>query len=385
MIAGFVWPMTMQVLQPPLRLLASSMLSLADTLAGYSPQLSGVSAQSLAGVCGAILVLLFGVRWAYFEVAPEWFSRGRRNIKIAAALVGVGAVAPFLIAVPRQASDALRITFLSVGRGSASVVEFPDGTVWLVDCGTSGSYDVGATTIVPFLIHHNETAIDRVIISHPNLDHYSGLPSVLDRLRVGPVTINPWFESFAPKGGPADALLRELKRRRHPLETHSEFHVQLAGVAVETLWPLRGDHPDSAPDSANNASTVLRFRFHGQTILFCGDIEASAMDELLRRGGLEADVLVLPHHGSVESNTDEFIAAVRPRVCVRSTHQRSGESSERFRQAIGEIPLFNTADDGAVTVRLSESSIEMVGHHPKSRAPLLIARQESVADSSIQP
>ena len=105
----------------------------------------------------------------------------------------------------------------------------------------------------------------------------------------------------------------------------------------------------------------MRLTYAGGSILFCGDIEESAIAKLLELGGLAADVLVLPHHGSVQSNTAAFIAAVDPKVCIRSSnrHHESGGGANRLLEAAGERPVFNTADDGAITVIMDQQGVRV--------------------------
>ena len=63
---------------------------------------------------------------------------------------------------------------------------------------------------------------------------------------------------------------------------------------------------------------------HG-TVLLSGDIEARSEQEQLQRApqGLRADVLVVPHHSSRTSSTEEFVAAVAPRWAVFPTGYRN--------------------------------------------------------------
>jgi competence protein ComEC len=99
--------------------------------------------------------------------------------------------------------------------------------------------------------------------------------------------------------------------------------------------------------------------FAGRSILFTGDIEKRAQQALLDRGGLHADVLILPHHGSVEPTTQSFIRAVSPGVVVRSTHERTADTVNGLQTRIGSATLLSTADLGAIQVILTRDGIEI--------------------------
>ncbi|NOT02664.1 MAG: DUF4131 domain-containing protein [Phycisphaerales bacterium] len=274
-------------------------------------------------------------------------------------------------------SPELRVTLLDVGRGTAAVIQFPNDTVWLYDCGTGRSQDVAERVILPFCRHAGITRIDRIVISHPNLDHYGGLFTLLDNIECGPVVLNQHFRRFANPGGPADALLAELGRRRHPTVilpsapagwcensfSHPSSQESLPAPAdaprVELLWPP-ADLP--AGTDVNDSSTVLLLSYGLRSVLLCGDIEHHAISALLGNDRLRADALVMPHHGSYQSNTAEFLASVDPRVCVQSSDRPTARLSRRYRDALGDRPLFNTADSGAVRVVITPSALTVAGH-----------------------
>lgn len=262
-------------------------------------------------------------------------------------------------------SDRLVITFLSVGRASAVVLELPDGGAVLCDAGSMDPYDVGRGTVVPFLRHRGITRIDRVYISHPNLDHFSGLLSVIDEVPTGPVFVNRCFDSRSPPRSPARHLLEELAKRNHPIERLGGpvRRWEMAGVLFEYFSP-----PDDLSDavSTNDTSTVMRLSYAGHSILLTGDIEERTQRALIEWGGVKADVLVLPHHGAVRAATRSFIHSVSPRILIRSSGERMTETQGDLQDIIGGIPLYNTGDLGAIEVVIDRAGVRV---SPRADAP----------------
>jgi competence protein ComEC len=89
--------------------------------------------------------------------------------------------------------------------------------------------------------------------------------------------------------------------------------------------------------------------------LLTGDIEARSETELVRERPqeLRADVLVVPHHGSLTSSTPPFVAAVAPEIAVFTPGYRNRFGHPRpavvARYASAGVRIFRTDHDGALT------------------------------------
>lgn len=241
------------------------------------------------------------------------------------------------------------VTVLSVGAGSATVIELPNGGTVLYDAGSTSPSDVGRNVVVPFLRHRGIGRIDRVYLSHPNLDHFSGLPTIVSEIPTGPIIVNRYFEKRSGPRSPSRHLLKLLGKSNHTVRTidPSGGSWTLSGVTFEYLSPA-ADFPKEV--TTNDTSTVLRLTYGGHSILLTGDIEEQALRALINHGNLHADVLLLPHHGGVEASTPAFIRAVDPIAVIRSSAEPMRETLNGLPNAVGSIPLYNTADVGAIQI-----------------------------------
>ncbi len=101
---------------------------------------------------------------------------------------------------------------------------------------------------------------------------------------------------------------------------------------------------------------MLRVHAGPRTVLFTGDIESSAMRELLAADAagtihLASDVLIAPHHGSLVPESAAFYAAVNPQVVIVSTADERPKLAALVDIALGaDARLLSTARSGAVTV-----------------------------------
>jgi competence protein ComEC len=220
------------------------------------------------------------------------------------ALAGLGWVAVGLTAtLLRPAADELRVAFLAVGHGGCTVIETPDGRTLLYDAGALAGPDVTRRVIAPYLWHRGVRRIDDVLLSHADLDHFNGLPALLDRFRVGRITLKP---TFADKSTPGvHEALAAIERAGVGTRVVAAGDVLTAGdVTFEVLRP-----PPTGPSGPENVrSLVLLVRHAGHTILLTGDLEGAGLERVLALPSPPVDVLtsrVLLH----DSSTFATIAA----------------------------------------------------------------------------
>lgn len=242
---------------------------------------------------------------------------------VAAAALGLGA----LEHATRQRAAAhaqLTASVLDVGQGDSTLIDFPDGSLWLIDGGgfVGSPVDPGKSVILPALAARRRSRIDVMVLSHPHPDHFTGLESVLRAAEVGEF----WDtgQGLAQGAGPVYARIRALLRERGvPVRGPAELcgEQQRGGVTVQVLSPCPTFRPELG---ANDNSLVIRLVWGRRAYLFTGDAEHTAEAALLSRGvALSADFLKVGHHGSRTSSTPEFLDAVAPRVATLSTGVRN--------------------------------------------------------------
>jgi competence protein ComEC len=132
-----------------------------------------------------------------------------------------------------------------------------------------------------------------LVASHDDLDHSGGAESVarlvaVNRLVASGVALDPV--------GPVERCRRGERW-------------EWDGVTFEWL------HPGPEPlEKDNDNSCVLRVSAGPHSVLLTGDVERLAEADLLAQGKLaNADILLVPHHGSRTSSTPAFVTATRPR------------------------------------------------------------------------
>lgn len=94
----------------------------------------------------------------------------RRKIQIIAIICLIILIFSILQILPQN----LKISFLDVGQGDATLITTPMHKTILIDGGGSRDterYDVGKQVLIPYLLNHHIKKIDMMMISHFDADH----------------------------------------------------------------------------------------------------------------------------------------------------------------------------------------------------------------------
>lgn len=254
-------------------------------------------------------------------------------------------------------TDDMRVTFLDVGQGDSSVIELPDGKVMLID-GGSDVNDSGRRVIAPYLWSKGIRDIDIVVLTHAHPDHYGGLIYILDNFNIKRIWLNGRFvkgsETFFDKLTKKSMTTRIVKRG-------DSFKGD--GYQITILHPydiFSADSQRGAFSNENDDSIVLKIERNDFSVLFTGDIEMEAEDDLIHLGSwLRSRIIKVPHHGGRTSSSEDFIRLVNPEIAIISVGKYNiynhphPETLDRYLSR--GIRIYRTDDDGAVTIILNDN------------------------------
>jgi competence protein ComEC len=270
---------------------------------------------------------------------------------------GLALMAPaFSLAPPAPAPGEAWITALDVGQGLAVVVRTAGRTL-LYDAGPAygAEADSGGRIVMPMLRGAGIDRLELMVVSHEDVDHLGGALTVLETLQVQSLA-----SSLAP-GHALNALVPDA------LRCAAGRRWEWDGVRFEFL------HPPIGWEAArrNNQSCVLRLEAGGAAMLLTGDIERAAETALVE-AGVKADVLLVPHHGSRTSSSEQFIAAVAPRWAIvpAGYRNRFGHPAHEVlaRYEGAGVRVLRTDLDGAISIVLNADFIQVGGQralHPR--------------------
>ena len=253
----------------------------------------------------------------------------------------------------------LEINFVDVGQGDCTFIVTPRNKTILIDGGGSSSneFDVGKSTLFPYILDKGYTKIDYIFISHFDQDHVGGILTILQKIKVKKVIISKQEENsenyqkfleIIKEKGVSVAIVKMGDRVK--IEN---------GIYFDILWPTSEQIQEN---KLNNNSLVMKMYYHNFSILFTGDIEKEAEKKILEtykseKNKLVSNVLKVAHHGSKTSTIKEFLDTVNPQIALIGVgknnmfHHPSEEIIDKLKE-YGAI-IYRTDERGEITIRVN--------------------------------
>ena len=146
---------------------------------------------------------------------------------------------------------------------------------------------------------------------------YGGLLTIMEEFKVKTAIIS--------KQGETSKNYEDFKRivnnkKLKILIVNKGDRINLEGnLYFDVLWP--NNSKIISENVLNNNSIVCKLQYNNFSMLFTGDIEEVAENQILedykeKRTILNSTILKVGHHGSKSSSTQEFLDAVKPIIAL---------------------------------------------------------------------
>lgn len=279
-------------------------------------------------------------------------SKGRRQLLFGSAVVALLSLLP-LSAGPVRAGSAspengkpLQIYFVDVEGGQATLFVTPEGKSLLVDTGWPDNNGRDADRIMAAAKLAGIKQIDFVLLTHYHMDHAGGITQLAAEIPIRTVidhgenrepnndaTVQMWesYQKLVAK----EKLTRVIAKPGEtlPIEGLETRVISSDGELIEK--PLNGGGKNEAcdpsekrpPDQTENARSLgVLFTFGKLRILDLGDLtsdkEAQLVCPVNKLG--QVDIYIVSHHGSVSSNSREFLNSIAPRLAIMDNGAAKG-------------------------------------------------------------
>lgn len=255
---------------------------------------------------------------AIFRLYAIKAKKQRKNILVIAILFTI-----LVNSIIYVTDKNIKIYFVDVGQGDCTLIQTSGRKNVLIDGGGSefGSFDVGKSTLLPYLLDRGITKIDYMMISHFDSDHIGGLFYIMENLRVDNIIISKQGESSENLKKFIEILqsnIRGSKNKTNIILVKKGDNIKIDNSSYfEILFPEEELINDNI---LNNNSIVAKFVSNNFKMLFTGDIEEIAENRLCElyksTNKLQADIIKVAHHGSKTSSTLNFLELVKPKIAL---------------------------------------------------------------------
>lgn len=293
--------------------------------------LAGVNVQMAYSHVGLAISAMLGL-------GVYWFLPLRPLVPVMLTLI-MAACYPMR---PQICDQEFQAKILDVGQGLAVLIQTQQHTL-LYDTGGQNYHgsDMGNMVILPYFQQIGLRHLDKIVISHPDLDHRGGLLSLQQAFPQAELIVdNPQFyhQGYACHRYP-DWIWEGVRFHFFPLNTQAA--------------------------TTNNRSCILQISNASGQLLLVGDIEKSAEKTLVSLYGhhLHSSVLVVPHHGSKTSSSLEFLHYTAPQYAIFSYgfdnryHFPHAQILQRYKNL--HIRTFATAEQGLIHVWFKRRRLEI--------------------------
>lgn len=243
-------------------------------------------------------------------------------------------------------AESLQVASLDVGQG-ASTVLYSQGHAVLVDCGSSNSYIGAGDVAADYLLSAGIRRLDAVVLTHYHADHANGLPTLL--ARIGAEAI--YLPDIAEEEGEKSEVLALAARYDIPVRYVTEETQAPLGGAALTIYPPLGEK------TANELGLTILCTAGEFDALITGDMDSKTERLLIAAYVLpDIEVLLVGHHGSRYSTSEELLEAVTPEVGIVSVGDNSyGHPTDEalMRLTDEDIAVYRTDLQGTIRIRVN--------------------------------
>jgi competence protein ComEC len=241
----------------------------------------------------------------------------------------------------------IRIHWVDVEGGGATLIVTPSEEVILVDTGFPGARDT--ERIASVLEELGATAIDYLIVTHYHGDHVGNVAALAERFEVRSfVDHGTSVEAGADRDYLAAAGMNRLTVRAGDTLPLNELSLTFVSSNGEVLASaLEGGGPNPAcvgapvrakvPSDENGRSVGFVLRRGNFTFLDLGDLLWGNEHELVcpdNRLG-QIDLFQISHHGLDSSNSPQLVHGIQPVVAVLNNGPRKGGTAAAFEVVSG--------------------------------------------------
>lgn len=331
--------------------------------------------RKIAEVCANIpFAQIYVPRYAVIFVIVIYvliFCRKLKCRKYVYSFLTIGVSILLIVHFTDVYQDRMKINFIDVGQGDSCLIRYK-GTNIMIDSGGSlskneegKSYDIGENVLNNYLLNRGITRLDYIMASHFDEDHSQGFIFLLKNMKVKNVIISEQYKTSS-----IYEQFKQICKKQNIriIYVKSGDEIRIKDLAFKILHPQSKENQIS-DNPLNNNAIVCMVKYKKRKILFTGDIEKVAENELVKEynNELKADILKVGHHGSKTSTTKEFLNLINPSIALIGVGQNNkfGHPNEDVIKRLKEknIQIYRTDEMGEISVIINKNGKIKINTH----------------------
>jgi len=269
--------------------------------------------------------LWMGLSYAVFTAFALIGIKGIAAV-VLPTLICYSLVAGLMFYNVRSNSGKDTVSFLDVGQGQCVTV-LTDEVTAVFDCGNTYTIDDPGEIAAARLYSRGRTTVDYLFLSHLHADHANGAATLIESINVNNLVL-PYDHDDSDKL--YDDIITSAKRNGTKIMyVDSDSDIDYKDVNVRLYKVGNGNEE-------NERCLISEVRVNNTELLLLADATAEMQRELVRKENLRGiDVLLVAHHGSKYSCSEELLAELGAEIAVISVgNNYYGQPSEETLDAL---------------------------------------------------
>ncbi len=293
----------------------------------------------------AWLLISYALFTAYFI-----FRRKKKiSVLVPSALCLAMLCGVFALTGRDMRSDTGTISVMNVGNGQCIAVTEGESVV-VIDCGSYGVTQNAGSMLSSYLRAGGRYDIDYLMLTHLHSDHTTGVVRLLNLMNVNTVILPDNAEDTN-----GDNVLDDIIAA---CEDNGTNVVYITHDTEFTAGAIRLSVYESSERGSRDESGIMSTVSVGDyDMLVTGDVEKIVERELASSHDLSGtELLIVPHHGSKYSTSDELLSALRPETAVISTgYNRYGHPTKETLDKLNEygVNVLRTDELGRIVLHVA--------------------------------
>ena len=246
-------------------------------------------------------------------------------------------------------SDTGTISVMDVGNGQCIAVTEGESVV-VIDCGSYGVTQNAGSMLSSYLRAGGRYDIDYLMLTHLHSDHTTGVVRLLNLMNVNTVILPDNAEDTN-----GDNVLDDIIAA---CEENGTNIVYITRDTEFTAGAIRLSVYESSERGSRDESGIMSTVSIGDyDMLVTGDVEKVVERELVSLHDLtDTELLIVPHHGSKYSTSDELLSELRPETAIISTgYNRYGHPTKETLDKLNEygVNVLRTDELGRIVLHVA--------------------------------